>query len=84
MSDLVQSSVQMLVGVGLVIYAVVLIVQRAKSFRLPWVKVTPRAPVDDLRLVIDLAARLRDAGKGDAVKVCQSLLDELLKPGPTP
>lgn len=39
-----------------------------------------RAPVDDLRLVIDLAARLRDAGKTQAVAVCQQLLDELLKP----
>lgn len=39
-----------------------------------------RAPVDDLRLVIDLAARLRDAGKTPAVTVCQQLLDELLKP----
>lgn len=42
----------------------------------------PRAPVDDLRLVIDLAARLRDAGKPEAVAVCQQLLDELLKPEP--
>jgi hypothetical protein len=39
-----------------------------------------RAPVDDLRLVIDLAARLRDSGKTQAVEVCQQLLDELLKP----
>ncbi len=39
-----------------------------------------RAPVDDLRLVIDLAARLRDSGKTQAVAVCQQLLDELLKP----
>jgi hypothetical protein len=36
--------------------------------------------VDDLRLVIDLAARLRDQRKPDAVAVCQKLLDELLKP----
>jgi len=39
-----------------------------------------RTPVDDLRLVIDLAARLRDEGKSPAVAVCQKLLDELLKP----
>lgn len=39
-----------------------------------------RTPVDDLRLVIDLAARLRDQGKTEAVSVCQQLLDELLKP----
>lgn len=73
--------IQAAVGAALVCYAVVLIVQRAKAFRSPWVRSVPRAPVDDLRLVIDLAARLRDAGKSDAVKVCQQLLDELLKPG---
>ena len=39
-----------------------------------------RTPVDDLRLVIDLAARLRDEGKSAAVACCQKLLDELLQP----
>lgn len=38
------------------------------------------ASVVDLRLVLDLAARLRDAGKADAVKLCQQLMDEMLKP----
>jgi hypothetical protein len=80
-----QNLLQVLVGIGLVGYAVVLLAQRAKTLRLPWGKTAERAPVDDLRLVIDLAARLRDAGKTDAVAVCQKLLDELLKPGvPTP
>jgi hypothetical protein len=36
--------------------------------------------VDDLRLVIDLAARLRDKGQTDAVAVCEQLTHELLKP----
>lgn len=36
--------------------------------------------VADMRIVLDLAARLREAGKGDAVKLCQQLLDEMLKP----
>jgi hypothetical protein len=39
-----------------------------------------RTPVDDLRLVIDLAARLRDKGHTDAVAVCEQLTHELLKP----
>lgn len=75
--------VQAAVGVSLVVYAVVLLIQRASRFRLPFGS-RERAPVDDLRLVIDLAARLRDAGKFEAVKVCQQLLDELLKPGSAP
>lgn len=84
MNHVIQFWVQAAVGLGLVGYAVVLIVQRAGSFRWPWAARAPRAPVDDLRLVIDLAARLRDAGKSDAVKVCQQLLDELLKPAGGP
>lgn len=69
---------QAVVGVGLVVYALVLVAQRFGGLAFRGRK--PRAPVDDLRLVIDLAARLRDAGKDQAVKVCQQLLDELLKP----
>lgn len=79
MSELIQPVLQAAAGLGLVGYALVLLVQRA-GLRWPWAKTVARAPVDDLRLVIDLAARLRDAGKSDAVKVCQELLDELLKP----
>jgi hypothetical protein len=74
--------VQAIVGIGLVGYAVVAIVRKVAG-RVSWPKQTPRAPVDDLRLVIDLAARLRDAGKSQAVTVCQQLLDELLKPEAT-
>lgn len=65
-------------GIGLVVYAVALIVKRLRTINV-WSS-SQRAPVDDLRLVIDLAARLRDAGKSEAVAVCQKLLDELLKP----
>lgn len=69
---------QVALGVGLAGYACVLLAQRVRAVAS---RGRERAPVDDLRLVIDLAARLRDAGKGDAVKVCQNLIDELLKPG---
>jgi hypothetical protein len=68
--------VQAAVGVGLVCYAVWLIVSRMR----PWFHPSERAPVDDLRLVIDLAARLRDKGHHEAVKVCEQLTHELLKP----
>jgi len=80
-NGVVQFVVQASVGAGLVIYAVVLLVQRARQSGIFSGRRTERAPVDDLRLVIDLAARLRDAGKNEAVVVCQKLLDELLKPG---
>lgn len=33
----------------------------------------------DMRVVLDLAARLRAAGRPEAVKLCQQILDELLK-----
>jgi hypothetical protein len=75
--------VQAVVGVGLVAYAVVLIARKLVAVRMPWPVRAKRAPVDDLRLVIDMAARLRDAGKTQAVVVCQQLIDELLKPETT-
>lgn len=62
-------------GVALVVYGLVLAAQ--------WLRARPareRAPVDDLRLVIDLAARLRDKGHHEAVAVCEQLTHELLKP----
>jgi hypothetical protein len=67
---------QIVIAVGLVGYGVVVGVQQLRG-RLGR---RTRTPVDDLRLVIDLAARLRDQGKAEAVVVCQQLLDELLKP----
>lgn len=62
-------------GVALVVYGVAVAVQKFRS-RSP----AERAPVDDLRLVIDLAARLRDKGHHQAVAVCEQLTHELLKP----
>lgn len=71
--------VQAAVGVGLVVYAVYLVAQKVRG-RLP----RRRDPVVDMRLVVDLAARLRADGKTEAVAVCQQLLDELLKPAELP
>jgi len=69
--------IETVVRVGAAVVAVVYIVRLLRR----WVPAGhPAAPVDDLRLVLDLAARLRDAGRTDAVKLCQQLLDELLKP----
>ena len=69
--------VQSVVGVACLGYAVVLVAQRFGGYM---GRRKARTPVDDLRLVIDLAARLRDQGKTSAVSVCQQLIDELLKP----
>jgi hypothetical protein len=71
---------QIVIATGLVGYGVFAGVQQ---FRVRFGRRRERTPVDDLRLVIDLAARLRDQGKAEAVTVCQQLLDELLKPEAT-
>jgi hypothetical protein len=75
------SLAQCIVGCGIVLYGVALLAWNYVP-RLAGAlgRGRQRAPVDDLRLVIDLAARLRDKGKQQAVAVCQQLLDELLKP----
>ena len=67
---------QYVIAAGLVGYGVVVAVQQLRG-RLGR---RTRTPVDDLRLVIDLAARLRDKGHTDAVAVCEQLTHELLKP----
>lgn len=64
-------------GIACLGYALFLVVQQATAYV---GRRRVRTPVDDLRLVIDLAARLRDQGKPAAVAVCQKLIDELLKP----
>lgn len=38
------------------------------------------AGANDMRTVLDLAAKLRDQGNAEAVKLCQQLLDQMLKP----
>lgn len=68
--------IQAAAGIGLVVYGVVLIVQRMRLVG----RKEERTQVDDLRLVIDLAARLRDKGHHQAVAVCEQLTHELLKP----
>jgi hypothetical protein len=73
----VSQVVQYAAGVACLGYALVLVVQQARTYV---GRRRVRTPVDDLRLVIDLAARLRDQGKASAVVVCQKLLDELLQP----
>lgn len=72
---------QIVVGLGLAGYAVVLIVERLRKIHWRW----PRWPSNDLRVLVDVAARFRDAGDAEAVKACQTVIDHLLAPKtPTP
>lgn len=71
--------VQALVGLGLVGYAIVLIAQRLRGV-MPARLTAPAVPVDDVRIVSDLATRLRAQGKTDAVQIALQLHAELLKP----
>jgi hypothetical protein len=73
--------VQVCVGLACLVYAVVSLARNAGAVRLPWRSSVEPTPRDDLRLVIDLAARLRDRRNFAAVEACQRLVDELLKPG---
>lgn len=73
---------QYAVGVGLVVYAVYLLAVKAKGFvgaGFGSTK-TPPPPDDDVRIVSDLATRLRAQGKTPAVKLSLDLIAELLKP----
>lgn len=72
---------QYAVGIALVLYSLFLIASKAKvliaaGFGPP----KDRPPVDDVRIVSDLATRLRAEGKTPAVKIALDLIAELLKP----
>lgn len=83
---------QIAVGLCLAAYALFLIAQRffRAGWRVPqWFSnpghVMWEAPVDiaeddDLRILIGMAARFRDAGNQEAVRACQDLIDQLLNP----
>lgn len=73
---------QYAVGVGLVVYAVYLLASRAKGLVEAGLGATktPPPPDDDVRIVSDLATRLRGQGKTPAVKLSLDLIAELLKP----
>lgn len=73
---------QYAVGAGLVVYALYLLASKAKSLAevgLGAAKAPP-PPDDDVRIVSDLATRLRAQGKTPAVKIALDLIAELLKP----
>lgn len=43
----------------------------------------PEAGIDDMRVVLELANRLRMAGNAEGVTLCQQLLDVMLKGKPS-
>jgi hypothetical protein len=69
---------QYAVGLALVLYAVFLAVQKVRS--LLSVGGGTAIPTDDVRIVSDLATRLRSQRKTAAVEIALQLHAELLKP----
>ena len=69
---------QAAVGIALVVYALYLVVQWARGLRA--FGPSSKIPTDDVRIVSDLATRLREQGKTPAVSIALQLHAELLKP----
>jgi len=69
---------QYAVGLALVLYAVFLAVQKVRGLRVFAGGTT--IPTDDVRIVSDLATRLRSQRKTAAVDIALQLHAELLKP----
>lgn len=70
---------QAAVGIALVAYALYLAAQKARGLLSSGSSSSP-PPDDDVRIVSDLATRLRAQGKTPAVKLSLDLIAELLKP----
>lgn len=70
---------QYAVGIALVAYALYLAVQKARGLLAAGSSSSP-PPDNDVRIVSDLATRLRAQGKTPAVKLSLDLIAELLKP----
>jgi len=69
---------QAAVGIALVAYALYLAVQKARGVLASGTG--SKIPTDDVRIVSDLATRLREQGKTPAVAIALQLHAELLKP----
>jgi hypothetical protein len=69
---------QAAVGIALVAYALYLAVQKARGVLASGAG--SKIPTDDVRIVSDLATRLREQGKTPAVAIALQLHAELLKP----
>ena len=74
---MIQTYVQTAVGIAVVVYALYLLAQRVRAV-LP--AGSAAIPTDDVRIVSDLATRLRSQNKTPAVEIALKLHAELLKP----
>ena len=74
---MIQSYAQVAIGVAVVAYGLYQLAKQARGFTLPG---KPAVPTDDVRIVSDLATRLRSQNKTPAVKIALDLIAELLKP----
>ena len=74
---MIQSYAQVAIGVAVVAYGLYQLAKQARGFTLPG---KPTVPTDDVRIVSDLATRLRSQNKTPAVKIALDLIAELLKP----
>lgn len=70
------TALQIAVGVCLCGYALFLIGKRLREIQWSFPALRPT----DLQVLVELAAKFRDAGNEAAVAACQSVIDELLKP----
>ena len=70
------------VGVGVAVYAIYLLYVRVRpSVRLAsWSANTP--PPDDLAIITQFAARMRDSGRGDVVTLVEPVIKAILNPPP--
>jgi hypothetical protein len=73
----IQTYIQTAVGIAVVVYALYLLAQRVRAV-LP--AGSAAIPTDDVRIVSDLATRLRAQNKTPAVEIALRLHAELLKP----
>ena len=74
---MIQTYIQTAVGIAVVVYALYLLAQRVRAV-LP--AGSAAIPTDDVRIVSDLATRLRAQNKTPAVEIALRLHAELLKP----
>jgi hypothetical protein len=74
----IQSYAQVAIGVAVVAYGLYQLAKQVGLPRLP--RKAAAVPTDDVRIVSDLATRLRSQSKTPAVKIALDLIAELLKP----
>lgn len=73
-------NVELILRAAAVVAAVAVVAGPYLVARLPAALLRRSAEIDDTHTILDIARRLQKAGVTDGVKLCQQLLDVLLKP----